>query len=526
MSAGLCISRSSFALCSLAYMGMVIRRRTLSTEAFSMRKHLGFLGRSAAFLCILGVCIMVTYQIITPKICYDEMLSTTLSYVNFYDVKRDTTDVLFLGSSLAATACIPQEMYDLYGIRSYNLASEKQSPVISYYWLKEALRFQSPKIVVMDCNYLFQTNDKILNTTEDAIWRSLDYMKWSPVKLEAIRTICGLDEEQSFGSYLLPNIRYHERWAELTEEDFSLPKIAEGYDLKGYAPLAGQWGGEGGVPYEDKESDKETAMLPLMERYLNHIERLCEEEGIALVLINVPQMHADAGKYQTMQKYAEEYGVPFYDFNEKTLYTASGYDFSTDSADAAHTNLWGAKKITACLGNILEKQYGIGGNTDEQWEQTKESYAAIQKDCELIHMTDIDSYIEALRDDRYSVFLSAKGGYAAALKDSTVQKLRQAGFEAALQTDASKEDFYCYYAVLSDGQVEEYIGYDQRVYGGSIRNGRTTFEITGGGSILIDGKEVSRQGEGLNIVVFHNQENRVLDSVCFDTSTEKNAAGR
>lgn len=495
-------------------------------EAFNMRKHLGFAGRGAGFLCILCVCILITYRIITPKICYDEMLSTTLSYVNFYEIKKDTTDVIFLGSSLAATACIPQEMYDRYGIRSYNLASEKQSPVISYYWLKEALRRQSPKVVVMDCNYLFQTNDKILNTTEDAIWRAIDYMKWSPVKLEAIRTVCELDAEQSFGSYLFPNIRYHERWAELTEEDFTLARIANEYDLKGYSPLAGQWGGEGEAPYGKGADAGKTPMLPLMERYLDDIVALCEQEGTALILINVPQLHADAGKYQTMQKYAQEHGVSYYDFNEKTLYAASDYDFATDSYDTAHTNLWGAQKITAYLGGILEKEYGIRGNTDEQWESTKASYAAIRKDCELIHMTDIDNYIEALRDDRYSVFLSAKGGYAAALRDSTVQRLRQAGLEVALQTDDSKEDFYCYYAVLSDGQTEEYIGYDQRVCSGSIRNGKTTFEITGGGSILIDGEEVSRQKEGLNIVVYHNVKNRVLDSVCFDTSTEENTANR
>ena len=84
------------------------------------------------------------------------MLPTTLSYLNFYEMEEDTIDVLFMGSSLAATSYIPQELYDRYGITSYNLASEKQSPVISYYWLKEALRYQSPKVLILDCYYLFR----------------------------------------------------------------------------------------------------------------------------------------------------------------------------------------------------------------------------------------------------------------------------------------------------------------------------------------------------------------------------------
>lgn len=491
-----------------------------------MKQHFAFAGRSAVFLCILCICIMITNRIITPKTCYGGMLSTTLSYVDFYQMEKDTVDVLFLGSSLAATACIPQEMYDLYGIRSYSLASAKQSPVVSYYWLKEALRYQSPKAVVMDCNYFFQTNDLALNAPESTIWTALDYMRWSPVKLEAVRTICELDGNQRWSTYFFPNIRYHEKWSELTENDFTLAETAAGYQMKGYAPWAGRWGGEGSVPYEDGDPGEETAIPPLMESYLDKMACLCEQEGISFVLINVPQMNADIGKFYTMQKYTEEHGLSFYDFSEKKLYETSGYDFSIDSCDTAHSNLWGARKITACLGKILAEDYGLEGKADEQWENTKGLYREIQKDCEMVHIKDTDEYIDALQDDRYSVFISAKGGFALGLKDSTIRKLREAGLRIELQTDDSQEEFYYYYAVLSDGRTEEYIGYDPKVYGGSLRNGRTTFQITGNGSIMIDGEEVSCGKEGMNIVVYHNKEHRVLDSVCFDTSTEENTASR
>lgn len=492
-----------------------------------MRKHFIFAGKSVAFLCILCVCITFTYQIITPKLCYQEMLPTTLSYINFYEMENDTIDVLFLGSSLAATAYIPQEMYDHYGIRSYNLASEKQSPVVSYYWLKEALRYQSPKVLVMDCNYFFNTNDLILNSPEISIRRALDHMRWSPVKFDAIRTICKLDESQAWASYLFPNIRYHERWAELTESDFTLARLADGYHLKGYAPLAGRCGsGEGYIPYENDDSARETVMPPLMESYLDKIRTLCEQENISLVLTNVPQLNADIGKFHTIQKYAKEHDLAFYDFNEKNLYEASGYYFPEDSSDSSHTNLWGARKITAYLGGILAEQYEIGGETDAQWETTKDSYVNIQKDCELIHITALDKYIEAMNDDRYSIFISAKGSYASGLKSTTIHKLREAGLKVDLQTDTSKENFYYYYAVLSGGQTEEYIGYDPKTYSSSIRNGLTTFDITGDGSIIIDGNEESLQNEGLNIVIYHNGKNRVLDSVCFNTSTEENTVSR
>lgn len=65
-------------------------------------------------------------------------------------MQKDTVDVLFLGSSHGVTSFLPQELYNQYGITGYNLGCEQQGMVTSYYWLKEALRYQSPKAVVLD----------------------------------------------------------------------------------------------------------------------------------------------------------------------------------------------------------------------------------------------------------------------------------------------------------------------------------------------------------------------------------------
>ena len=60
----------------------------------------------------------------------------------------------------------------------------------------------------------------------------------------------------------------------------------------------------------------------------------------------------------------------------------------------------------------------------------------------------------------------------------------------------------------------------------SFRNGLVTYDITGDGSIVINGEEESIQGNGLNIVIYHNDKKKVLDSVCFDTTMEENIANR
>lgn len=491
-----------------------------------MRKHIIFVLKSIALIFILGICIKFVYWIITPKLFYQEMLQTTLSYTNFYDMKENTVDVLFLGSSLAATSFIPQELYNRYGITSYNLSSEKQSPVISYFWLKEALGYQNPKVLVLDTCYFFYNNDDPLNTEEIYIRRALDYMQWSSVKREAIKTICGLDENQSVSDYYFPNIRYHTRWKELTEEDFLYSVIPDEYALMGYAPLAGCSGDDSYSPYNAEMPASGTDMHPLMKAYLDKIAELCNQEEISLVLTNVPQQGADMGRFYTMQKYADEHELQFLDFNEINIYEGTEFDVISDSYDGAHQNLWGAKKITNYIGDVLVSQYNIGGNYDEQWEKTKEPYSDLEKDCELQRITNICEYIPELKTDRYSIFISAKGDVESCLNEEAILKLRELGLEVNLQTDPSKENFYCYYAVLSEGQTEEYIGYDERTHRSSVRNGEVPYDITGAGSIIIDGAEESMQRDGINIVVYNNKMRKVIDSVSFDASTGANMMRR
>lgn len=487
-----------------------------------MKKHFKFMLRSIAFICLLCICIKVVYQIIMPKLFYQEMLPTTLAYTDFYDIEENTIDVLFLGSSLAATSYIPQELYDGYGITGYNLSSEKQSPIISYFWLKEALRYQHPKALVLDLYYFYDHGDNLLNTQEAYIRRALDYMKWSPVKREAVRTVCKIDESQSALSYYFPNIRYHTRWMELTEEDFLNSDIYEDYALMGYAPLTSCFGVDGFGPYDDEVMEKETDLKPLMKEYLDKIVELCNQEGISLILTSTPVTNADKDRFYLMQEYADEHGLLYLDFNEKTLYDSIGFDFYSDSHDSLHQNLWGAKKITNHIGHVLTDQYNIGGKFDEQWEDSRKVYEEVKKDCELQRITDINEYIPALDVDRYSVFISTQGSYLACLNEETILKLRELGLEMNLQTDPSKESYYCYFAVLSDGRTEEYIGYDERTHSSSIRNSEITYDITGTGSIIIDGVEESVQKNGLKIVVYNNKTRKVMDSVCLNASIETN----
>lgn len=495
-----------------------------------MGKYLKSTGKGTAFLCVLCVCIQLAWQVMIPKFFFNSTWPTTSTYLGFYQMRKNTVDVLFFGSSHAASFFLPQELYNTSGITGYNLGCEQQNLVTSYFWLKEGLRFQRPKAVVLDCYMLFPyLPQEPLNTAESCTRKAIDYMKWSPVKQEAVSTICQLDQNQSLASYYFPNIRYHTRWMGLAEDDFSFSQMASRWELKGYAPLQYYGRREDFVPFEQDASAQEAEMVPLMREYLDYIEELCRKEEIRLVLVKTPTTAQNAARSLAIQNYADEHGLKFLDFNEKHLYKKTRLNFYEDNADDGHGSLWGAQKVTRQIGSALSDWYGMGGRDDAQWEATMAYYEGIKKDCEMPHITDVEQYTAAVRDNRYSIFISAKDECTANLKGSVIENLKSIGLQATLQGE-----YRCsYLAVVSGGKVVEQISYSALETEGTVRDGRVTYQLLSAGngcgntsSIKIDGKEYSKNSRGLNIVVYNNDTKKIVDSVCFDTYEENCAAIR
>lgn len=489
-----------------------------------MRKHVQYFTKATVLVLIIGIILSLVTKILMPKYFYNNNWPTTSTYLGFYEMKEDTVDVLALGSSHIVSAFSPQELYNQYQIRSYNLGCEQQNLLTSYYWLKEALRYQSPKAVILETYMLFPYElgeGNVLNTSEACMRKAFDYMRWSEVKREAVQSICELDTEQSLLSYYLPNIRFHSRWTELNEEDFSFMEMSKHYELKGFSALSGH-----AVklkkyePFELAESQEQAEMLPIMKEYLDKIKELCDENNIDLILVKTPTDATDIKKYNVCQEYAAENNISYFDFNEASLYREIGYDIVNDNREDQHANITGATKITGYLGRILATQYKISPKTDEQWENTKEYYNLQVKDCNLPYVEDIYEYMELLKDDRYTVFMAVRDDASGAMNEQLVNCLYTLGLSTNLM-----DNFRCsYYAVVENGNVKENVGREEVQTEGLLRNGKSTYLVSSAGmdagdrcSIVIDNKEYAKNRRGLNLVVYNNESKKVIDSVCFDT---------
>lgn len=327
--------------------------------------------------------IIITYyvtKLVVPKFLLENSSwPSTSTFTQFYEMEENTVDVLFVGSSCMSTAGIPQYLYDKNGIVSYNLASPEQTLITSYYWLEEALRFQSPSVVFLDNQMLFTFyEDEPLNFKEPGQRKDFDYMKWSKVKMTAVHDICSLDTSQSELSYYLPIVRYHERWKELGKLDFTyIPS-----KLYGFAPLYGSLHEEGEpdfVPLESANTVVTTAtsdetILPLMQEYMDKIVALCEEKNIRLVLVTTVAPIQTQARHDLTSQYAAANNLTYLDFNTKELYEATQMDYFTDCYDTHHMTISGGEKISDYLADFVLSEGLATPKTSSDFESTKQYY--------------------------------------------------------------------------------------------------------------------------------------------------------
>ncbi len=290
----------------------------------------------------------------------DDVWSVDSTYGSFYEEPENSMDVLFLGSSFGACAFSPTVLEEEFGIRSHNLCCEQQSIFTSYYWLQEALRFQSPKVVIMDPMLLFLWDEESpLNSSEPFTRAAFDAMHWSSIKKTAIDDLCERDQTHEQASYYFPLRRYHERWRELDTSDFDLFPAYDPKGLRGYVQLDSESENTDYVPFYPKDVDHHTETVPLMQNYLDRIVALCKERGIHLCLLTSPTTAMNNTTSRTIADYAESKGILYFDMNEYRFYKKIGYDFAKDNAEDSHANVSGARKITGFVGELLQIVYGL-----------------------------------------------------------------------------------------------------------------------------------------------------------------------
>ena len=273
------------------------------------------------------------------------------SMIAEYYKDKTKHDVIMVGDCEVYENISTVELWNKYGITSYIRGSAQQLAWQSYYLLEDALRYETPDVVV------FNVLSLKYNTPQNEAYNrmSLDGMRWSGSKVNAVRA--SMTEDEKFADYLFPLLRYHSRWSELEEDDFRHIFSKDPVTQNGYYMRVD-------VRPEDEFPDPITlADYTLGENamsYLDKMTELCRSKGIKLVLVKAPILYPhwyDEWDKQIVD-YAGKNGLSYINFIP--LRDEIGLDMSTDTYDAGlHLNVNGAEKMADYFGQWLVENCGV-----------------------------------------------------------------------------------------------------------------------------------------------------------------------
>ena len=345
--------------------------------------------RAAALAVFLIVILAVLYLL--QKLLMPKYMSDIPEGAMVEEYYRETTghEVLFVGDCEVYENFSPITLYEDYGITSYIRGSAQQLTWQSYYLLEDALRYETPKVVVF--NVLAMKYNEPQSEAYNRM--SIDGMKMSASKIGAIRA--SMTEEEHMLDYFFPILRYHSRWSDLSSEDvkymFHKDKVSHnGYYMRVDVRPAEDF------PEPEKLSDY-TLGDKAME-YLDRMRMLCEEKGIDLVLVKSPSLYPywyDEWDEQIVD-YAEKYGLAY--FNYEKLAPEIGIDYNTDTYDAGlHLNLSGAEKLSEYFGAYLKENFELTDyRNDPEYQEVYAEKINFYEEMEEAQYKELEEYGEII----------------------------------------------------------------------------------------------------------------------------------
>lgn len=268
---------------------------------------------------------------------------------SFYNIKEDTLDIVFFGSSHSYSTFNPEYIEENTGLKSYNFATQQQPIQITYHYMIEALKYQKPKYFVLESHMLTIDQDY---AEEGTVRDALDKMRMSKNKINAINV--SVENKDDRASYYLNIIKYHSRYNSLTKNDIKEGILQQGIDNNGFIGLESK----PEIKVDNKQVLKDATKKEIYYKnieYLNKIIKLAEDNDITLILVKTPcQMTEERqSKVNWLIDYTEEKNIGFIDYNKmfKELKIDEG-----DFYDEGHLSLEGTEKVNKHFTNYIKEE--------------------------------------------------------------------------------------------------------------------------------------------------------------------------
>lgn len=321
-------------------------------------------------------------------------------------------DVAFFGPSVTYASYNPAVFWEQEGLATFNAGVSGQDRNASTYYVKEFLKRQSPKVIVLSTNFFYVDYYAV----QGNLYRNALSL---PLSLNSIRMINAvvpnntLPAKQNVLDYQLRWPIVHSRYRELQKGDFV--SVKENDACLGYIYDFGLWDQDAFSEYATDRSDF-IPIDPQVKDWINELKALGEEKGFTLLFITTPSDFYQGERYviNGCYQYLDEIGIPYLDLNQK-LEDMEFY-VGWDMVDSIHANVNGATKISSYVATYLAEHYDLPDHRGAKGYEVYEQSLAVRQhrlfENDILPYMDSIDFTGALLEDSsfvYSVTVHPEG---------------------------------------------------------------------------------------------------------------------
>lgn len=332
----------------------------------------------AAFLCLLAA--LWLFCVLSMKVLMPKRHDLGATWDMYALEEPNTIDILFFGSSLVYCDVVPAMIYEESQIPGYVMAGPAQTFPITYRYLRECCKSQSPTTVFIECTGLIYEQS-------DDLKPNLAYM---PYDWERLAPTLEFTKGDMRKGLLFPLYSYHDRWDKLEPEDW---QPYEPDPLAGYTFISDVYHARNFARREVPESTLEDPERYLLaQEYVSKILDYCRQRQIRVVFYVAPALlRLEESFLRRAEEDITAKGGEFVNFYE--AYEEIGLDMSTDFRDSLHLNALGAEKFSRYLGKHMAEWAQPRAKADPAlWRQRAAYFTEKREEVEVEIFRSLEEY--------------------------------------------------------------------------------------------------------------------------------------
>ncbi len=302
---------------------------------------------------ILLIIIVVISEVILKWVYTPAISDNTKS--SFLKTPEKTYDILYIGNCHCYSTFMPSLIEEKTNLSGYVFAAGNLDAMGSYYLLKTALNYQTPKYVVFETfpYVIFDSyvDQDLMKAYKCSLSIDLPYKERILYSLDAKKY-----GDNYWKNYLFGILYFHEGW--LNNENIPVKKVSEDNGFLEY------WNDEpldnpSDILSIDIKSDKKLNLSDEYKEYFDKIIKLAKENDITLIFAQVPYVgitENEVKRYNYLKDEIRKNGYKYIDFTSDEMLQKLNFTRNC-MKDINHVNKKGATIISNYMADFINENY-------------------------------------------------------------------------------------------------------------------------------------------------------------------------